>query len=329
MSFAAWLLAATLGCSIAAPLAAQEPALSVNGQQIAQEGDEVGEAGGKQNTPTPLPQPPDFTPAIQGIETAIRDLVSQQNRPESDEERDRAKRDLEAQEDMAWWAAAMFSVTVASVLVTAMGVYLVWRTLLATRRAADAAVTMVGEAQAATRAGQAAVEQAEISNHLLRESFAAEIRPWITVAIALEGDLHVGSGKISAFLKITATNIGKSPAHNVRLAFMPTMDVSNKGIRQAIDYIIKNNVTHTSGVGVTLLPGDVHIDDKIQSCAFAPHLSGAVYFAVGAFYETASIKGVRETVALFYTLFKLNTDRSVIVGKAPYQIVRANGGHAT
>ena len=65
---------------------------------------------------------------------------------EATNEHERSESNLVAQRDMARWAFAMLIVTVLMALVTALGVYYVWRTLLATQRMAND-TRVIGEAQ--------------------------------------------------------------------------------------------------------------------------------------------------------------------------------------
>ena len=71
---------------------------------------------------------------------------------ESKAENDRAERDLNAQEDMAFWAKLMFWANFATVALTFVALVAIIRTLHHTRRAADAADEMNTEARAATKA---------------------------------------------------------------------------------------------------------------------------------------------------------------------------------
>lgn len=67
---------------------------------------------------------------------------------------DQADRDLRAQEEMARWAFWMFVATTATVLISAAGLILIWRTLLHTGRAANHAKDMLDEARITTAAAQ-------------------------------------------------------------------------------------------------------------------------------------------------------------------------------
>jgi hypothetical protein len=65
---------------------------------------------------------------------------------EATNEHQRSEQDLNAQKEMARWALAMLIVTALMAFVTALGVYYIWRTLLATQRMARD-TGRIGEAQ--------------------------------------------------------------------------------------------------------------------------------------------------------------------------------------
>jgi hypothetical protein len=69
--------------------------------------------------------------------------IAEQQRTQRDEQR--AQYDLEAQQDMALWAFGLFVSGILGLIATAAGVFLVWRTLFHTKRAADAARDAVTE----------------------------------------------------------------------------------------------------------------------------------------------------------------------------------------
>ena len=117
---------------------------------------------------------PDITPALKGIETAIRELIAEKNEDQSQREEERDRRDLQAQEDMAFWAKAMTLATVATVILTAAALWAIVRTLHHTRRAADAADGMLTEARATTKAAQDTIL-------VTREIGQAQTRAYVSV----------------------------------------------------------------------------------------------------------------------------------------------------
>lgn len=116
---------------------------------------------------------------LDGIAQAecIRNVVETAN------EHERSESDLVAQHRMALWALLMLVVTAAMAVITGVGVYYVWRTLIATQKMAFD-TRRIGEAQ---------------------------VRAYIGVEIT---DSVVESGKPIAF-GIKVTNHGASPATNI------------------------------------------------------------------------------------------------------------------
>jgi hypothetical protein len=107
-------------------------------------------------------------------------------------EHKRAESDLIAQKSMARWALLMLIVTAAMAVVTAFGVYYVWRTLVATQDMADD-TRDIGEKQV----------KAYVSTHIAFLDLSvkgAEISPGVSVG---------------AQLALTFRNSGNSPARNL------------------------------------------------------------------------------------------------------------------
>lgn len=151
--------ALALGMIVAAPGAlAQEriePALEEQPEEpVATERQEKGGATGQQDAAPEQERAIDFLSGIQGIEAAIRDLIAEEDEIARQRQEDREISDLKAQQDMALWAMLMVFATFATVVVTAVGVFLIWKTLTYTaaaathtKVAADAAVAMLDEAK--------------------------------------------------------------------------------------------------------------------------------------------------------------------------------------
>lgn len=151
------------------------------------------------------PATPDLLPALSGIESAIRDLISEEDATNQQEQERRDNRDLAAQEGMALWAEYVFYATAATVLITQIGLLMIWRTLHHTRRAADYAKDMVLEAQKTTIAADQSVEVA-------RQIGEAQTRAYLHCSGA---KYKRNKDHVSAILEIE--NIGNSPASNVEI----------------------------------------------------------------------------------------------------------------
>lgn len=159
MPFRDWLLIATLALTISAgPGAAQEPSgTALEGEPIAPVGEDHGGAEGQQPAADQQGATVDLAPFFQGIESAIRDTIAVENNAERERQQQNEERDLYAQEEMAFWAKGMFWATVAAVILTLAALIAIIRTLHHTRRAADAAHEMAGEAKLATAAARESV----------------------------------------------------------------------------------------------------------------------------------------------------------------------------
>jgi hypothetical protein len=109
--------------------------------------------------------------AIDEIKAAIRDLIAEEDPQQRERQEHREEADLHAQQDMALWAKRMFWATFAAVVLTFVGVVLIWRTLIHTRHAAEAAIGGTNAAIDAAKAAQTTAEAAIKANELNRSSF--------------------------------------------------------------------------------------------------------------------------------------------------------------
>lgn len=177
-----------------------------------------------QGQPKEETKPVDVTPikdALDGIANTVKSL---KDNPDADAEKTRAERDLTAQEDMARWAFWLFCATVASLILTAVGVVLIWRTLVHTRRAVDSSDEMVAEAKLATVAAVAATSEAKRQADLSEESFRRLERPYIVPGEirSIERDDQLGGGSWY-FVRYSIGNYGRTPAiiHYLNDSFGP------------------------------------------------------------------------------------------------------------
>lgn len=108
---------------------------------------------------------------------------------ESTNEHQRSERNLSAQQNMARWALWMVVLSAVSSVITAIGIYFVWRTL---------------------DANTAAVAQAKEANQLFRD----EMRPWIDYTVTAEF-AYIDVEGLNFIVRFHLTNIGKSPAYGI------------------------------------------------------------------------------------------------------------------
>lgn len=198
------LAAIALGIILAgAPALAQETPQPTTQSEPEPAGEQqTGAPASDENTDTEQGDAEFLLPALQGIESAIRELIPEEDKVAAEADRRRDKADLEAQESMARWAFWMFIAAAASVVLTFVGLALLWRTLLHTRRAADYANDMVVEAKATTAAAQ--------------ETLKAD-RAWIgfnRIEPTRVNDMHVDGVRfaLGEVFVLAFRNYGRTPA---------------------------------------------------------------------------------------------------------------------
>lgn len=89
---------------------------------------------------------------------------------EKAEQTQRERRDVSAQEDMAYWAGAMFWAAFAQAVFSAVGIVLIYVTFREARRAADSGDKMAAEAASATAAAVEASKAGQEANRLTRNA---------------------------------------------------------------------------------------------------------------------------------------------------------------
>lgn len=153
----------------------------------------------------------------------------QHTEPEAGRNEWRAERDLEAQQEMARWAFWLWAATI-------VGIGLLAATLWETRKAAQAAYEMVGEAKATTAATNASAVETRKSNEIARIAYMAEQRPWLRWEIAQPISVKRHGDSLRVTISATLENFGKTPARNV-LYFAelyspaPHEAAANRGLR--------------------------------------------------------------------------------------------------
>jgi hypothetical protein len=151
---------------------------------------------------------PGFLPTVQdALQRIARSLETANAKEETPEERDTAKRDLDAQETMAWWSRAVAYVAGFEAFITAIGVALVGFTLKYTRDAAEAARDAVDEAIKATAAANKQATNAEVASE-------RELRAYLSVEPV---GVYVLIGTDEAIGQVRVNNVGRVPAQNVHV----------------------------------------------------------------------------------------------------------------
>lgn len=201
------LIAIALGLTLFTPAAlAQEPIPStLEGDPIPGGGQQSGTAKGQEATTDQLDGATEIYPAINGVESSVRNIVSSGDSEKDKRQEQREVADLQAQEDMALWAERMFWASVSSIILTLLGLILIWRTMIYTKRAAEYA----GEA---VREARSAAEAAENSVRLMRKTSYLELRAYLSV----EPDgIYQLIGNHDSIGRVCIRNVGRLPAKNV------------------------------------------------------------------------------------------------------------------
>lgn len=192
------------------------------------------------------------------LEATIETVRSDQK---GDGQIDREVRDLQAQEDMAFWAKAMFWATAGTVVLTLLALLALIRTLHHTRRAADYAKDMVDEAKNTTTA---AVE----SLRLTEKHGRAQLRAYLTLKECSVPD-SIPDGFLG--VRFLVENSGQTPA-NIRRICTVARAVTGKIMKHDISNGTDRAYRATIGAGhaMTMHGGNtlVRMDkfhDKIKS----------------------------------------------------------------
>lgn len=136
--------------------------------------------------------PPSIPVAVQSdIKSIARALEAANDKQPSETD----KRNADAQEKVANWTLPIFLIALMEMLVTAGGVWLIYRTLLYTRTAAEAARDAVIEAKEATK--------------VARRIGEAQVRAYLSIK---EAYIYFTGPDGLPFIEISVVNSGQSPA---------------------------------------------------------------------------------------------------------------------
>lgn len=157
-------------------------------------------------------QPIDLSPALEGIEAAIRELIADEDQIEAHRKQEAEQRDLRAQEEMAKWSFWMTLATIGGVVATFVGLALLSRTLHHTRRAADYTQRMLTEAEATTSEAR----NANVTNRVVGQ---AQIRPWVLFDGLLDIPEDDAANNNAPILKLALRwkNFGGTPAIKMQM----------------------------------------------------------------------------------------------------------------
>ncbi len=252
-------------------------------QPVSESGQNTGKEQREKRGQKEKPPAEKLAPALNKIESAIRDLITQQSSPQSEPPKDNEIRDLEAQEGMALWAKRMFWATLAAVVVTFMGIVLIGFTLFHTKRAADFAGHMVDEAKATTQAAKESIKSTRISAE-------RQLRAYVSIDIErMRFNPKSRKFEINYLIK----NVGQTPAHNVQfgagMELCPHPLVDEPELLPSRDSI-KNDASKSIAV---LQPGQFRRGGKESETTFRNSAEVAAigiggkrfYIPIAAYYE--------------------------------------------
>lgn len=208
MSFRYRIIVIAIGLILSGGLSYAQPNHTPNNpilesKPVPQAGQEQSTPAGNQNAIPEKTRTPDLESALNRIEAAIRDLISEDDKINRQREEDREIRDLEAQTNMAYWAKLMFWAALVTVILTAIGVILIRRTLHYTAEAAQFAAATLKEAENTTAA---AIETVEVTRDLGR----AQVRAYVGIKHC---EIKIADGRARGTLLVV--NSGQTPAHMV------------------------------------------------------------------------------------------------------------------
>jgi hypothetical protein len=189
---------------------------------------------------------------IQGIESAIRDLIGELRRQAGVPPDNNEIRHLRAQEEMVRWAFWMFIVAGLSVVVTAVGVELVRRTLKATRSAAEYA----GIAADAGRAMNEIAERTRVDSS----------RAWIKIAeVSSFNIFQIVGDRPYVSVNVMIKNVGRTIATDIQYEILP-LDGHKKieDLRSEIIPRISNKLTAPTYGALALFPEEEVIFQAFQ-----------------------------------------------------------------
>jgi hypothetical protein len=203
MSVRTWLYVFTLGLILAwSGQAWSQP--TIEDEPIRQNKQEDGSTNGDAGTQNDVTRSQDVLLAVKGIETAIRDLIAEEDQAEADRQRQNESRDLNAQEAMAKWALWMVWVTAGTAALTFLSLILIGFTLRYTRKAAEHTEGMLTEARSTTKAANETVA-------LTRQMGFVQSRAYVGFS-EMVGKL-TPDGRIVVWAQIR--NAGQTPATRV------------------------------------------------------------------------------------------------------------------
>ena len=191
-----WVVLYVLFGVALAPAQTQSADLSQKFQPIEQDNNEQSSAATRQRSPKQQTGPKPNA----AIVDLFSEIASSLEAPESQEQAERSRQDLEAQKSMAFYAWMMAVVAGIQAILTFFGILLVWRTLITTKDATSAAAKAAEAADKSVTVTQAIGEK-QVRAYLGKKSSTA-----VNILINQKPQIH-----------IDIMNSGMSPALDVKV----------------------------------------------------------------------------------------------------------------
>ncbi len=209
MPIRTWLYVIALGVAFSAT--SVWPQVAIEDEPVGETGQENSGDNGDAATQEDETGTPDIIPALQGVESAIRDLISEEDKIEADRQRDNESRDLKAQEGMATWAKWMFWATLGTAIVTFVGIVLIGFTLHFTRKASFHTEKMLEEAKISSKAAMKAADSALEANITSRKFGELQVRAYLSASNFRAKDIN----ESIFIIEFDLSNNGGSTAFNI------------------------------------------------------------------------------------------------------------------
>jgi hypothetical protein len=217
---------------------------------------------------------------------------------ETYERQQATNKDLQAQQDMVLWAFWAALSSGLGIFVTGVGIFYVRQTLEANR---------------------AAVITAEKALEITRHAHIIEQRPWIAVRAMKAGTGVVSKDVISVHLWVRFTNIGKTPATNVK-PFAMTYPRTTGSTDMVADFIPQIKKWTMALPGKILVPGDWFEEGRgpqivgknilsQESEVYKNHIS--MRFSVGASYKSLLSDEVYHSARSYIVMVKKTDEGKV------------------
>ena len=189
-------------------------------------------------------KPSELVAVQNDLQRIARALEAANSKQQASDEKYRAEQDLHDQNEMARWAKWMFWDGIGETILTIIGVFLIWRTLIHTRKGAEAAASQV---------------------RIMRDASEDQLRPYVFISAA-----EYWWQDSRKFIRATCTNGGQTPATYIEIGcFSKAVDhVAHfaRPIHNDLHYVSWSAVERDSE-SVQILPATIEADTATVKAA--------------------------------------------------------------